>query len=227
MANARPRKRPRKQLLLKLGVFLLLGAIVNVAVAWGLVFAINEMRVSGPSISYRGIEAANTPYDPPGRWGATKIKYRFLRDEPLSLSPPELSRADEGTFYFLTVYYWGLPARSTMSAVVEKQLVQTGSYTLPQMHSAFGWVVGGEPAGSFLRPNVLPLRPIWPGFAINTIFYAAMLWLLWLAPGRIRRFIRVKRHRCPACGYEIAEGVGPRCSECGAALPASWSAKSP
>jgi hypothetical protein len=74
---------------------------------------------------------------------------------------------------------------------------------------------------------VVPYWPIWPGFAINTIFYAAILWLLWIAPGKVRRFIRIQRHRCPACGYEIAEGVGPRCSECGAALPASWSAKSP
>jgi hypothetical protein len=30
---------------------------------------------------------------------------------------------------------------------------------------------------------------------------------------------------CPACGYEIAEGVGPVCSECGATLP--WMTKAP
>jgi tRNA(Ile2) C34 agmatinyltransferase TiaS len=58
---------------------------------------------------------------------------------------------------------------------------------------------------------------VFPGFAINTIFYAAMLWLLWIAPGKIRRFVRVHRGRCPACGYQIdsAPGIGPRCSECG------------
>ncbi len=27
-------------------------------------------------------------------------------------------------------------------------------------------------------PRVIPLRPIWPGFAVNTIFYATLLWLL-------------------------------------------------
>jgi hypothetical protein len=61
----------------------------------------------------------------------------------------------------------------------------------------------------------VPLRPLWPGFAINTIFYAAMLWLLWIAPGRIKRFVRIRGHRCPACGYIIAPGVGNKCSECG------------
>jgi hypothetical protein len=68
-------------------------------------------------------------------------------------------------------------------------------------------------------PKVLPLRPIWPGFAINTIFYAAMLWLLWIALGKLKRFIRVHRGRCPACGYIIAPGVGNKCSECGNVWP--------
>jgi hypothetical protein len=74
----------------------------------------------------------------------------------------------------------------------------------------------------------LVFRPIMPQFLLNTIFYAAMLWLLfasfWL-PGKIRRFIRIRGHRCPACGYQIAPGggIGPVCSECGAALPAAWS----
>jgi hypothetical protein len=61
----------------------------------------------------------------------------------------------------------------------------------------------------------LPFFPS-PGFAINTIFYAAILWLLWLAPGRIRRFIRIRRGRCPSCGYVIAPGTcaDGLCSEC-------------
>jgi hypothetical protein len=77
--------------------------------------------------------------------------------------------------------------------------------------------------------NGLPLAPLWPGFAINTIFYAAMLWLLWFAASKVRRFIivrgRIQGHRCPACGYQIAPGgdIGPVCSECGAALPTAWS----
>ena len=37
--------------------------------------------------------------------------------------------------------------------------------------------------------RVLPLAPIWPGFAFNTLFYAALLWLLF-APFTARRLIR-------------------------------------
>ena len=39
----------------------------------------------------------------------------------------------------------------------------------------------------------LPLRPIWPGFAVNTIFYAAILWLVIPGPIALRRHIRRKR----------------------------------
>ena len=46
------------------------------------------------------------------------------------------------------------------------------------------WVIG-NPA--------LAVRPIWPGFAINTIFFAATLWLLVCGPFALRRHIRRKR----------------------------------
>ncbi len=68
--------------------------------------------------------------------------------------------------------------------------------------------------------RLAPLRPIWPGFGINTLFYAAMLWLLIPGPFTLlalRRFIRRKRGLCPACGYPAGESAV--CSECGKELP--------
>ena len=59
----------------------------------------------------------------------------------------------------------------------------------------------------------IPGRPVWSGFAINTIFYAAILWLLFFTPGAVRRTIRRKRGLCPACAYPI--GTSPVCTECG------------
>ena len=70
--------------------------------------------------------------------------------------------------------------------------------------------------GNFVR--VLPCCPIWPGFAINTIFYAAILWLLWAAPGAIRRLRRKQRGQCIHCGYDL-RGLADQttcCPECGA-----------
>ena len=65
-----------------------------------------------------------------------------------------------------------------------------------------------------------PLLPIWPGFAVNSLLYAVVLWLLIcgpFVPRRVIRAIRVKRGGCPACGYPA--GRSDVCSECGKPLP--------
>jgi hypothetical protein len=62
---------------------------------------------------------------------------------------------------------------------------------------------------------MLPLRPIWTGFAVNTIFYATILWLLTLGPFTARRMIRRKRGRCLKCGYDLRGNLSPGCPECG------------
>ncbi len=64
---------------------------------------------------------------------------------------------------------------------------------------------------------MVPIRPVWRGFALNTLFYAAILWLL--IPGRfvLRRFLRVRRGLCPKCAYPMGESSV--CTECGCELP--------
>ncbi len=69
----------------------------------------------------------------------------------------------------------------------------------------------------FSADLAMPLGPIWPGFAINTIFYAAILWLLIPGPFTLRRFLRLRRGLCPKCAYPMGESTV--CTECGHALP--------
>ncbi len=71
------------------------------------------------------------------------------------------------------------------------------------------WPLGKVPK----TVRLLPLKPLWPGFAINTIFYAAILWLLFAAPGFMRRRYRIKRGLCPSCAYPV--GASDVCTECG------------
>ncbi len=69
-------------------------------------------------------------------------------------------------------------------------------------------------------PFALPLRPLWPGFAINALFYAAILWLAFAAPFALRRRLRIKRGLCPRCAYDL-HGSAPgssNCPECGEPL---------
>ncbi len=55
---------------------------------------------------------------------------------------------------------------------------------------------------------MLPLAIIVPGFAANTLFYAA--------PFATRRLIRRKRGHCIKCGYDIRHADHDACPECGA-----------
>ena len=67
------------------------------------------------------------------------------------------------------------------------------------------------------RLRRLPIRPICAGFIANTLFYAAILWLLIRGPFALRRFLRVRRGLCPKCAYPMGESAV--CTECGIALP--------
>ena len=61
----------------------------------------------------------------------------------------------------------------------------------------------------------LPLQIYWRGFAFNTIFYATFLWLLLPGPFVLRRFIRHKRGLCVKCAYDLREVDHQACPECG------------
>ena len=78
--------------------------------------------------------------------------------------------------------------------------------------SEFGIVL---PIAAMHRPT-LPLYPLWPGFALNTLFYAALAWGVWQVPLVIRRRRRRSKGKCVRCGYDLKGlGVGGVCPECG------------
>jgi len=64
--------------------------------------------------------------------------------------------------------------------------------------------------------RALPLRPLLPGFAVNTLLYAAVLWVVFGGPFALRRMIRHRRGQCEGCAYPI--GTSEVCTECGAAV---------
>ncbi|MCW5757391.1 MAG: hypothetical protein KIT54_09165 [Phycisphaeraceae bacterium] len=67
----------------------------------------------------------------------------------------------------------------------------------------------------------LPLLPIWPGFLLNTCFYAILTFALIRTPRLALRARRRRRGRCKRCGYDRAGlDAGAACPECGAGAPA-------
>ena len=89
-----------------------------------------------------------------------------------------------------------------------------------------GWTYGvvswGIPLpstqGPDAMPRSLPLRPVWAGLLVNTVFYGLFLWLVVHGRGllRLQRLHRERHGRCGHCGYPA--GSSPLCSECGHSL---------
>ena len=66
----------------------------------------------------------------------------------------------------------------------------------------------------------LPYRPQAWGFAANVALYAGMTSALIGSMRAVRRSIRLRRHQCRACGYDLRASQDS-CPECGALIGAS------
>ena len=216
----------RRRLLI-LAVFLLTGAVVNVGVAWGCAVSIRLSMPASPPVWAVLREVA-----PDGRWhswGIERIKLRGalffvsfsrsqqhrpdpstdLRPDELAPSWGQLRTPPDHAVRWLQAFGW---------PVVSLWRDYDGSNRrMPQLlHGLRVTFLGLD--GYF--PEAVPLNPIWPGFAVNTVFYAAILWLLIPGPFALRRFIRIRGGLCPACAYDLHHGEHDACPECGR-LPAT------
>ncbi len=193
-----------KRRLLTLALFLLLGAVVNVAVAWGCALWVPSGERRQIWIDYE--------FDPIFQIMPIPQDYDYLRIQRASgigIVETEVLAGFFGDIYAL----WALPTH------------YAAGWPLRCLHGARLWrdqFVSAMAAPEWLHPRkyifdarALPLRPIWPGFAINTIFYATILWLFIPGPFVLRRLIRRKRGLCVACGYDLRDNLAAGCPECG------------
>jgi hypothetical protein len=75
--------------------------------------------------------------------------------------------------------------------------------------------------------RAFPASPIFPGFIINTLVYAAIWFGVLFGPGFVKRTIRKKRGRCITCGYDLRGHArdaecATTCPECGRETPAAY-----
>lgn len=68
----------------------------------------------------------------------------------------------------------------------------------------------------------MPIRPLWPGFAVNTLVYAAVVSVPFWLFGAIRRWRRRANWQCDRCGYDRRGlALSAACPECGHPSPPS------
>ncbi len=209
--------------LLTIAIFLLAGAVVNVAVAWGCALAVTDYKRAQGILLREG----STPGDALLVFSAMGSEFVQATEGPF-LSQ-HLERV-EATYWDWSVLRKGGRPEVTYAIDAEeasgwplrclrcywKRLEIHGGVHLGggrrdyQRENGFDGV-------SFPNARILPLIPIWHGFAVNTIFYAALLWLLIPGPFALRRFLRLRRGLCPKCAYPMGESSV--CTECGKPLP--------
>ena len=214
-------------------LFLLLGAIVNVGVAWGL--AVVQFRI------HYGPEKGET-----GRASAEGDSWRIKRFDYFGatrLTGSPSTKVLVGTGYEAEYVPGLLPSWSRMNdppTPLPANVVRPNYYDIMEFDTsskteiAHGWPLLSLNCTHYrsnpdsiihtidgillhvdskypLRRTTLPLRPIWTGFALNTILYAVLLRL----PFALRRLIRRRRGLCVKCAYDLRGTDHKACPECG------------
>ena len=225
-----------KRRLLTILLFLLAGAVVNVAVAWGSAFwlplrdANRDWRSERLIGSETPIWLVRSAHRVGARWiemwpiltdlqRSSALTSYPMREEPdewwysHAADPSVLEWTD--TWGYRAIMVRGFPLPSPWCAATFG-----GKPGLVLRHPC-SEVEGGivcpirPPSESIVDERLLPLRPLWPGFAVNTLFYTAVLWLPLCGPFVLRRQIRRRRGRCIRCGYDLRGDLDAGCPECG------------
>jgi hypothetical protein len=232
-----------RKLAFKLVLFLLLGAIVNVAVAWGLVSYTKSMRQWNRLIASAisdGVDHANWVVVRRESVGSIRITSTWFDDDarirvsaigrlpapwPNTLVPswaphllPEQHRTS-GMEHACIADARGWPCLALWSGAIEsRQIMQ------PQRNPVHLHALVLDRAAPNNYPNyarMIPLAPLWPGFLINTAIYSGALLVLYgafLASPWMRRVRRRRRGQCIHCGYDLRGDSHDRCPECGKAI---------
>lgn len=218
----------------RIAIFLLLGAIVNVSVAWGCSLAHGEAaeywhpyhnpRCENPLVVFVTNRFGHEIVSGCGRPGTLLTRhpddvqtYRgFVWWSRESVSWTGRSYAVASGWPMLTLKAW----RTT-------SITDNGSDTPQYDELYFGCfhfeqdVFGRPPVARSdivgVVDMLLPLYPIWWGMIGNTILYAAAIAMLLAVCATGRGAWRIRHDRCPTCGYP--RGTSSVCTECGATLP--------
>ncbi|MCH8823339.1 MAG: hypothetical protein IH984_07510 [Planctomycetes bacterium] len=212
-----------KRRLFKLVLFLLLGAVANVAVAWGC--ALWSGTNPEQSISSNHVDLGFGPARVSNQvW---KFHKSHLTSERSSVYEVFESGIDFGfeAYRIRSLESLESPDRQLVTNALHVgwpsaslAAYYTFYYRESDTDSGLDPIMEEQKSGILLivgEDRWIPVRPLWPGFATNTILYAAILWTFILGPFSVRRMIRIKRGLCIKCGYDLRGTSGEDCPECG------------
>jgi hypothetical protein len=211
-------------------VCLILGAVTTVAVAWLIASVVDPIEPSA-------INVYSLALDIPGQPGAGRSTTPYLVFRTDLFGTSIISLMEEQEEDVLTAMRgwpsvtvinqsppsWVYPpfrqeavgtvARGWPCLALRHAFFESHGVTISPWEVRDGILVSPEPDPMLLW--ALPLRPIWFGIVIDTLFYAAIWGGVWFGFVAGKRAIRRKRGRCPMCGYDLRRALEKGCSECG------------
>jgi hypothetical protein len=221
-------------------LFLLVGAVVNVLVAWGCAASPQRMVAT----RWKPLTSAHVV---PAQWMRSERSdgewsSKFERDlTGVGISVAILAMKEDGgrwpdyvsprpsRIVFVTSAGWPLPTLTCAGRLDPEQGIIGSWVTRREQRSCAVALPGpwyeGAPQREQFSPNYvpqLPVRPLWAGFAVNTLCYVGGAWVIAVGPSAIRRMVRRRRGLCAKCGYDL-DGLAAApdgctvCPECGAA----------
>ena len=209
-----------------------LGVVTTVGVAWGLAVGVDAWVIDDHVILIGGLEQHERD---DGEWDWLRLRglevpglrvvertHNIYPDRdrlPLRQgeSPSDEFRRFPDAFHseyqFASVHIVGWPMKSMSYWFGEK------THNRDERIVFNGLEVGFERRPLFLPDltydRVLPLRPIFPGFIINTLFYAAIWFVLIFGWRAHLRQVRKWQGYCPVCKYDLQNTLTAGCPECG------------
>ena len=240
-----PRSIKSARLLLAMAYWLIVGAILNVAAAWGIAAFLPQRKWSGQTFVVRqpGSDisfAVGFEYSTIGAmrrtWQTREISDFYGRDLgqfALGIDRPLLAIGQPRTQ--LSDSWGDAPhLRETTSPELPFSLehatgwpMLSAWYTVRPPFSGGGVkVVNGIPLSLpsdvlifAYKARALPCAVIWRGCLFNTCFYSTTTWVFWRLVRNYRTHRRLQRNACVYCAYDRS-GI-PRdapCPECGQTL---------
>jgi len=218
-------------------VLLLIGAVINVAVAWGCAWRMDPNS---------GVLARGVLNSPKGTWyvgrlsrvGATRYSSQWRSDfkredefipndgqSPRSIAPEwiDLESSDsiptgQANLKVRFVETFGLPLNSLwcerrQTSIVVSSLVNRPAKPVSET-AVCAWNLPRERV-SFMFAKALPLGVRWPEFVINTMVYAIVCGMVIVPVEAAWRNRRRRQRRCLHCGYDLCAATSATCPECG------------
>jgi hypothetical protein len=236
------KKRSHRVQILRVAVALLLGLTISVVVAWRFSAHAIAQRKQAPATTWNAVPSGKGYWTFSVRRGtgwtqidanasATDLPASTRLDIDRTLRPPAWSKiamaqsddpdssVDGQAFLRWTDVATGWPMLALRfrerTASTHLRSGAQGQIRV-QVTTQYGYEISDR---SGLH-NILPLRPVWPGFIVNMLLFAVPPYLLLVLVGSgiamIQRRRRLRRGCCTACGYDLAGLDGSRCPECGA-----------